>query len=307
MTTRMNRSRSRFGNWPCALATVAVVGLMAAPVGAAPIPVDNPSFEDPPAGGLPNGCGAGCSYSVDFIPGWTNTPNLGLGLTSGQFRPGAGNTAYFDSLSDGPTSAYTSTSCIAQTVGATVQEGVTYTLLVDVGWRKDASPTGLPRLRVNDIYYDGIGTPVLGGWATFTATYVGLAQDAGLPITICLESVSNQGNFDDVRLNDSTEPTGIDDAGPPPGLRLEARPVPFQTVTRVRFSLVRSSPVVLRVFDASGRAVRTLLHAATLGAGAHEATWDGRDAAGRRSIPGVYFLRIETNEGTRVERIVMLR
>lgn len=297
------------GHWPRTLVPGALVCLLAAPAWSAPIVVDNPSFESLPAGGLPNPCGAGCSYSVDFIPGWTNTPNLGLGLTSGQFRPGtdAGNTAYFDSLSDGLTSAYTSTSCIAQTVGVTVQEGVTYTLLVDVGWRNDASPTGLPRLSVNGTFYDGIGTPVLGGWATFTTTYVGLAQDAGLPITICLESVSNQGNFDNVRLSDSREPSGVDNAGPPPRLLLEARPNPFETATRVRFSLGHGSPVVLHVFDVSGRCVRTLLDAAILEAGAHEATWDGRDAAGTWMSSGLYFLRIGTNEGARVERVVLVR
>src|SRR5688572_13437784 len=97
---------------------------------AAPIAVNNPSFEELPAGGLPNGCGPACSYSIDFIPEWNNTPFLGLGLISGQFQPGthAGNFTYFNTLSDGITSAHTTNSGITQTVGVTVQEGVTYTL-----------------------------------------------------------------------------------------------------------------------------------------------------------------------------------
>ncbi len=155
---------------------------------------------------MPELCGAGCSYSVDFIPGWTNTPFLGLGLTSGQFQPGThvGNTTYFDSLSDGITSAYTTTGGIVQTPGVTVTEGVIYTLLVDVGYRKDAGPFGSPRLVVNNVFYDGVGVPVAGGWATFTTTYVGLAADVGKPITIYLDSVTQQGNFDNVRFSDST-------------------------------------------------------------------------------------------------------
>jgi PEP-CTERM motif len=173
---------------------------------AVPITVVNHSFEILPAGGLPNGCGIGCSYSVDFIPGWTNTPFLGLGLSSGQFRPGTdvGNTTYFNSLSDGPTSAYTTIPGIAQTVGATVQQGLLYTLLVDVGWRNDAAPFGVPRLKIDNVFYDGVGTPVRGGWATFTATYMGLAADVGKPITIFLDSATFQGNFDNVRLSDSS-------------------------------------------------------------------------------------------------------
>jgi hypothetical protein len=178
---------------------------------AAPITVINPSFEILPAAGLTESCGLGCSYSVDFIPGWLNTPFLGLGLSSGQFQPGpdVGNFTYFDSLSDGPTSAYTSIPGIEQTVAAAVQAGVTYTLLVDVGWRKDAALTGVPRLRVNDLYYDGVGAPLLGGWATFTTTYVGRPEDVGLPITIFLDSASFQGNFDNVRLSDSTDVAAV--------------------------------------------------------------------------------------------------
>jgi hypothetical protein len=170
------------------------------------ITVNNPSFEILPAGGLPNGAGPGASYSVDFIPGWINTPFLGLGLMSGQFQPGTdvGNTTYFDTLSDGITSAYTSIPGIEQTVGVTVQEGVIYTLLVDVGWRKDAALTGNPRLKVNGVFYDGVGVGIQGGWATFTTTYVGLAADVGSSITIFLDSASFQGNFDNVRLSDST-------------------------------------------------------------------------------------------------------
>jgi hypothetical protein len=178
---------------------------------ATPITVINPSFEILPSGGLTESCGPDCSYSIDFIPGWQNTPFLGLGLYSGQFRPGpdGGNFTYFDSLSDGPTSAYTSIPGIVQTVNALVQEGVTYTLLVDVGWRKDAAPTGVPRLKVNDLFYDGIGIPVLGGWSTYTTTYVGRPQDVGLPITIFLDSASFQGNFDNVRFSDSTDVTAV--------------------------------------------------------------------------------------------------
>jgi hypothetical protein len=142
------------------------------PIPAANIPVENPSFETLPDTGLPFGCGTGCSYSMEVIPGWTNIPFLGKGLTSGQFRPGTdvGNTTYFESLSDGPTSAYTSNGCIVQTVAATVMEGVTYTLVADVGWRRDASPTGVPRLVINDVFYDGVGTPVYAAWAPFTVS-----------------------------------------------------------------------------------------------------------------------------------------
>src|SRR5207245_4829356 len=88
------------------------------------VSVANPSFEILPPGGLPNSCGPSCFFSVDPIPCWTNVG------TSGQFQPGTqdGNFTFFDSLSDGITTAYSNDigGVISQTVGATVQAGVTY-------------------------------------------------------------------------------------------------------------------------------------------------------------------------------------
>lgn len=185
---------------------LSLLWLVATPAAAGSIPVNNPSFETLPSGGLSSGCGFGCSYAEDFIPGWINIPFLGLGLTSGQFRPGpdAGNTTYFDTLSTGPTSAYCSNGSIQQITAVTVQAGLTYTLTVDVGWRKDAGPTGFPRLLVNGVYYDAApATAVFGGWVPFTTTYVARPQDVGESITIVLSSVSFQGNFDNVRFSDA--------------------------------------------------------------------------------------------------------
>ena len=56
---------------------------------------------------------------------------------------------------------------------------------------------------MNGISYLGTGTLVDGGWAPFTATYLGTAPDVGLPIEIRLSTTGAQGNFDNVRLSDS--------------------------------------------------------------------------------------------------------
>jgi hypothetical protein len=96
------------------------------------IPVNNPSFATRPPGGLPFSCGSpfsstDCIFSDGPIPGWTESP-AAAGL-SGQLQPGTqdGNLTYFSSLPDGITTAYASGGTISQTVGATVQAGVTYT------------------------------------------------------------------------------------------------------------------------------------------------------------------------------------
>jgi flagellar hook assembly protein FlgD len=42
-------------------------------------------------------------------------------------------------------------------------------------------------------------------------------------------------------------------------------------------------------------------------AGSHRLRWDGRDASGKKVVPGVYLLRIAAGSGTAVQRIVMLK
>jgi hypothetical protein len=163
------------------------------------ITVDNPSFETLPAGGLPFPCGTDCSYSVDAIPGWTNSG-------SGQFQPGPPATmTYFDSVPDGHTVAYSNGGTISQTVGATVQDGVTYTLTVDIGARNDFPFAGSADLMFGDtVCNTATGTPPpLGNWSVYTATCTGTLGEAGDPITIQLNSSGAQGDFDSVVLTDS--------------------------------------------------------------------------------------------------------
>ena len=177
---------------------------------ASPIFVDNFSFETPPAGGLPVRCGPGCSFSSGTgIPGWTVTG------PTGEFQPGPpATTTYFDSVPDGITVAYTNGGSILQTVGATVQLGFTYTLLVDQGVRHDFPDPGLVELLI------GGGPTILAGgvpaapgtWSTYTATYVGTAADVGKSISIALVSTGTQGDWDNVRF-DAVGPQ----AAPEPG------------------------------------------------------------------------------------------
>jgi hypothetical protein len=179
---------------------IALLGVLVSAVGnAAVISVNNASFETfNPLN--QTGCGANCAFNVASIPGWVN------GGTSGSFRPGnPANTTYFDSIPDGEIIAYSNDSTITQTVAATVQAGLLYTLMVDVGNRKEQNFTGSVELLIGStvIAATGVAAPE-GAFSTYTALYTGLLADVGKSITIRLSSAGAQGNFDNVRLSDST-------------------------------------------------------------------------------------------------------
>jgi hypothetical protein len=201
--------------------TVATLGLLGAFAAmASPIPVINFSFETPQFGGVPVGCGSNCSFTVGAIPGW-----LGSNTHSGQFKPGtqAGNTTYFSQLTDGITVAFTEGATLFQTVIPAVVPGVTYTLMVDLGQRRDLPllpfrPTAeLVVGAVNGV--GGVGfiatgtAPAASRWSTFVASFTGTAAESGKSITIELLSSGMQGEFDNVRLSDNLSSAAPEPAG----------------------------------------------------------------------------------------------
>ncbi|MEZ4648196.1 MAG: FlgD immunoglobulin-like domain containing protein [Candidatus Eisenbacteria bacterium] len=76
---------------------------------------------------------------------------------------------------------------------------------------------------------------------------------------------------------------------------LGARPNPMTDSTTLHFVLAASEDVSLRVFDASGRIVRTLV-AGARPAGANTLTWDGRDDRGNVAPRGTYTYALDAGE-----------
>ena len=83
-------------------------------------------------------------------------------------------------------------------------------------------------------------------------------------------------------------------------------PNPFNPVTTIRFDVTARGYATLRIYDARGRAVRTLFDG-DADAGATSVTWNGRDDTGHPVGSGVYFYRLETASGTLARKMVLLK
>ncbi len=77
---------------------------------------------------------------------------------------------------------------------------------------------------------------------------------------------------------------------------LAPSPNPFNPTTTIAYTLASPGRVTIRVNDAAGRSVRTLVDD-DRAAGAHATTWDGRTDSGERAASGVYFVRMTTVGG----------
>ena len=76
-------------------------------------------------------------------------------------------------------------------------------------------------------------------------------------------------------------------------------------MTRLAFGITRREQVELRIYDVSGRAVRTLANR-EFAAGEHEVVWDGSDDAGRAVPRGVYFYQLRTPSFVSQKKLAML-
>jgi len=145
------------------------------------------------------------------------------------------------------------------------------------------------------------------GWAAILAR----TDLQSLVIQIQFDPVSTEATFgiDELILwGEMLAASGVDDQ---PGVRStwvlgQNHPNPFNPRTSISYGLERAGAVSLRVYDLRGQEVRRLVDGFRE-AGTYVATWDGRDAAGRRSGSGVYVYRLRTQDGVEVRRMTLLQ
>lgn len=83
-------------------------------------------------------------------------------------------------------------------------------------------------------------------------------------------------------------------------------PNPFNPSTTIEYQLSTPGRVRLRIYDMSGRMVRTLVDA-DLDAGPHRAAWNGFDEHGMQAPAGVYLYRLEAGAHRETRRMTLLK
>jgi hypothetical protein len=94
--------------------------------------------------------------------------------------------------------------------------------------------------------------------------------------------------------------------GTAPALAVAAQPNPFNPSVTLRYTLARPGHLAMKVFDARGALVRTLVDgpvAATQGS----VLWDGADDRGGRAASGLYFVETRADGLVDVRKVTMLK
>ncbi len=106
----------------------------------------------------------------------------------------------------------------------------------------------------------------------------------------------------------ASAPSGVDTGGSPPvrgGLRVLSR-IPFRTDLKLEVALARAARASLDVFDTAGRRVRVLKRG-VVPAGKTLFSWDGKLDSGEQAPSGIYFVKLGTEDGSLMRRVVRLR
>ena len=83
-------------------------------------------------------------------------------------------------------------------------------------------------------------------------------------------------------------------------------PNPFNPSTTIEFELVKPARAIVRVYNALGEVVRTLVDR-QLAVGTHRVVWDGRNDHGREVASGVYLYRLTAGGVTQEKKMVLVR
>ena len=122
--------------------------------------------------------------------------------------------------------------------------------------------------------------------------------------TALAQTVENPVSF---RAALSTDVAPIDGAGAPYSFELAQNyPNPFNGETRIVYSLPRAGEVILEIYSAGGRRVRTLVSGSQT-AGPHHAEWDGRDNGGAETASGIYFCRLRAGGSMETRKLLLIK
>jgi len=83
-------------------------------------------------------------------------------------------------------------------------------------------------------------------------------------------------------------------------------PNPFGSLTTIRYSLKKETPVNLKIYNIQGQLVRTLVDEIQT-EGEHMIQWNGMNETGRPVAGGIYFFRLNADQLVETRKVILLK
>jgi len=104
--------------------------------------------------------------------------------------------------------------------------------------------------------------------------------------------------------------TAVDDkpvaGGPERFDLLQNYPNPFNPVTKIEYQIARTSEVKIGVYNLMGQLVKTLVNE-KLAPGKYAAIWAGDNAQGKPAPTGIYFMKMEAGDFSKVHKMILAK
>ena len=169
---------------------------------------------------------------------------------------------------------------------------------------------------ISDLNSEGaISTDSLRSLATNGGeiTYLGVPPGSGMRMAIDRDRDGYRDRWELLLGSDPANPlstpsvTAADTPRVSPVARLEQnRPNPFNPETVISYDAGSGGRVLIRVFDASGRLVRTLVDASQR-PGTYSVRWNGRNERGLQVASGRYFYRLAVGNTVRTRTMTLVK
>jgi hypothetical protein len=182
-------------------------------------------------------------------------------------------------------------------------------------WRRAIDPQGSPLTYTLQLRSTAPDSSIFGSTTIETTLvytgYLGPNKIYEWTVTATDPESNERVSKDRFRFTtNATTDVGVPPAAPPRVALMQNRPNPARSQTQIDFTLVGpagSVPVALRIFDASGRLVRTLVDTHTAVPNGWSVTWDGLDGKGRRAGSGIYYYQLSVAGSIYSKHLVLLR
>ncbi len=100
--------------------------------------------------------------------------------------------------------------------------------------------------------------------------------------------------------------TGIEEKHNPDLMKLSIYPNPFTTFTTIRYSISTRGGVSMKIYDLSGRVVKTLVNGEQE-QGYYTIRWDGTDNRGERLSSGIYFIKFNAGKLNQTKKVILTK
>ncbi|MBL8029379.1 MAG: T9SS type A sorting domain-containing protein, partial [Fibrobacteres bacterium] len=89
--------------------------------------------------------------------------------------------------------------------------------------------------------------------------------------------------------------------------KLTVSPNPFNPAVKLSLDVVKSGKISLKIYDASGRFVKTLLNQMEVKVGRKVVLWDGRNQNGVHCAAGIYLCALTSEKQEYCQKITLVR